>query len=45
MEIEIRSEVELTEWEVRIGALLQRDELDYVLGGVRLSSNRVPLKG
>ena len=38
MEIEIRNERQLTEWENRIGALLQRHELDYVLGGVRQSS-------
>src|SRR5436190_15773765 len=35
MEIEIRNERELTEWETRIGELLQRHELDYVLGGIR----------
>jgi hypothetical protein len=34
MEIEIRNERELTAWEGRIGALLQRHELDYVLGAV-----------
>lgn len=37
MEIEIRNERQLTEWENRIGTLLQRHELDYVLGGVRQS--------
>lgn len=41
MEIEIRNERELTEWETRIGALLQRHELDYVLGGVRQSLNKL----
>jgi hypothetical protein len=41
MEIEIRNERELTEWEVRIGALLQRHELDYVLGGVRQSLDKL----
>ena len=35
MEIEIHNERELAEWETRIGALFQRLELDYVLGGIR----------
>jgi hypothetical protein len=41
MEIEIRNQRELTEWEERIGALLQRHELDYVLGGVRQSLTKL----
>jgi len=41
MEIEIRNERELTEWEERIGALLQRHDLDYVLGGVRQSLTKL----
>lgn len=41
MEIEIRNERELTEWEVRIGALLQRHDLDYVLAGVRQSLDKL----
>jgi hypothetical protein len=34
MEIEIRNERELTKWEGYIRTLLQRHELDYVLGGL-----------
>jgi len=41
MEIEIRNERQLTEWENRIGALFQRHELDYVLGGVRQSLKKL----
>lgn len=40
MEIQIRNEGELLEWESRIGALMQRHELDYVLGGVRQAQHR-----
>jgi hypothetical protein len=41
MEIEIRNVRELTEWEDRIGALLQRHELDYVLAGIRQSLTKL----
>lgn len=35
MEIRIRNERELQEWDARIGAVLQRHELNYVLAGIR----------
>jgi hypothetical protein len=41
MEIEIRNERQLTEWENHIGFLLQRHDLDYVLGGVRASLDKL----
>jgi hypothetical protein len=35
MEIRIRNERELQEWDARIGSILQRHELNYVLAGIR----------
>src|SRR5947209_1499007 len=41
MEIRIRNVRELQEWEARIGSVLERLELDYVLGGIRLSLDKL----
>jgi hypothetical protein len=41
MEIRIRNEQELHEWEERIGAVLARHDLDYVLGGIRQSLDKL----
>lgn len=41
MEIRIRNERELQEWEARIGLALGRHNLDYVLGGIRLSLDKL----
>jgi hypothetical protein len=40
MEIKIHNEQELQEWEARIGAVLARHDLDYVLGGIRQSLDK-----
>ena len=37
VEIRIRSESDLQDWDARIGSLMQRHELDYILGGIRQS--------
>jgi hypothetical protein len=41
MEIRIRNEGELQEWEARIGSVLGRHDLDYVLGGIRQSLDKL----
>lgn len=41
VEIRIHNERELLEWEARIGAVLARYDLDYVLGGIRQSLNKL----
>jgi hypothetical protein len=39
--MEIRNERELQEWEARIGSVLGRVELDYAIGGVRQSLDKL----
>lgn len=41
MEVKIRNERELLEWESRIGSVLRRHDLDYVLGGIRRSLDKL----
>jgi hypothetical protein len=41
MEVRIRNERELLEWEARIGSVLARHDLDYVLGGIRQSLDKL----